>query len=468
MKTVKLSVFVIGVALSAAPIFNSAFAQDRNGQTSVMIELQTLRTEIAELRDLVERQQFEMQKLKRSVAKQNQGLSQPENGVRLQQYDNQSSLNPLPPTGGIDSVSQTEPIRQASQDPNSYSVGTGSQVQGRPNNGVESDYYSARGNSSNENSSVVGQPSYQNESAPANDYSQFERRPTDLSSSEVQASEYNDASNGLGDTSAPQVVEREITAAPIESTDYSDNGPEIVERSISTASGAVNAPVLSQDQPYNTQGQQIERSYGVDNGQPSEVTSHGSAAQTDIQAHGEQYENASPNLQTGRPILAVPVESVDKTVTPSNSGLSASVDAESVNANPVVASPAQFSEDDFYDRGFGLLKESKYDEAVNVFKEQIVQHPAGSLADDAHYWIAEAMFINRKPAEARPHLKSIINDFPQSARVPDAMLKSAYIEQEMGNLIEARILFQEIVSRHPSSNAAIAAKNRLSNLKIGQ
>lgn len=466
MKTVKLSVFVIGVALSAAPIFNSAFAQDRNGQTSVMIELQTLRTEIAELRDLVERQQFEMQKLKRSVAKQNQVLSQPENGVRSQQYGNQSSFNPLPTTGGVDSVNQTEPFRQASQDPNSYSVGSGSQVQGRPNNGVESDYYSASENSSNENSSVVGQSSYQNESAPANDYSQFER-PTDVASSEAQASEYSDASNGIGDASAPQVVEREITAAPIESTDYSDTGPEIVERSISTASGAVNAPVLSQDQPYNTQGQQIERSYGVDNGQPSEVTSHGSAAQTDIQAYGEQYENASPNpnLATGRPILAVPV---DKTVTPSNSGLSASVDAEGVNANPVVASPAQFSEDDFYDRGFGLLKESKYDEAVNVFKEQIVQHPAGSLADDAHYWIAEAMFINRKPAEARPHLKSIINDFPQSARVPDAMLKSAYIEQEMGNLIEARILFQEIVSRHPSSNAAIAAKNRLSNLKIGQ
>ena len=69
--------------------------------------------------------------------------------------------------------------------------------------------------------------------------------------------------------------------------------------------------------------------------------------------------------------------------------------------------------------------------------------------------------MSRKLDVAKVHLKAIIKDYPQSRRVPDAMLKTAYIEQSQGNQIEARILFQEIVNMHPQSDAAIAAKNQL-------
>jgi len=107
------------------------------------------------------------------------------------------------------------------------------------------------------------------------------------------------------------------------------------------------------------------------------------------------------------------------------------------------------------------MKQSKFDEAVTVFEEQLKAYPQGDSADDAHYWIAEAMYVNRNLDVAKTHLKTLIQDHPQSQRVPDAMLKTAYIEQQQGNQIEARILFQEIVNYHPKSDAAIAAKNRL-------
>ena len=134
--------------------------------------------------------------------------------------------------------------------------------------------------------------------------------------------------------------------------------------------------------------------------------------------------------------------------------------------SPVPASSTpSLSEDDYYDQGFEHLKQSKYDEAIDTFTQQVAAYPNGDLADDAHYWIAEAYFINRQPAQAKPHLRIIIDNYPTSPRLPDAMLKTAYIEQDTGNLIEARILLQEIVARHPSSNAAIAARNRLENLQ---
>jgi tol-pal system protein YbgF len=123
--------------------------------------------------------------------------------------------------------------------------------------------------------------------------------------------------------------------------------------------------------------------------------------------------------------------------------------------------PAAVSEEDYYAQGFELLKKSKYEEAAAIFELQLKAYPQGDLADDAHYWIAEAMHVSRKLDVAKVHLKAIISDYPQSRRVPDAMLKTAYIEQSQGNQIEARILFQEIVNMHPQSDAAIAAKNQL-------
>jgi len=125
---------------------------------------------------------------------------------------------------------------------------------------------------------------------------------------------------------------------------------------------------------------------------------------------------------------------------------------------------ATLSEQDYYQQGFDLLKQSKHDQAVSVFKQQINDYPNGELVDDAYYWIAESMYVNRSLDTSKQYFKTIIDKFAQSPRVPDAMLKTAYIEQEQGNQIEARILLQEIIQFHPRSNAAISAKNRLTDL----
>jgi len=53
----------------------------------------------------------------------------------------------------------------------------------------------------------------------------------------------------------------------------------------------------------------------------------------------------------------------------------------------------------------------------------------------------------------------------ESKHTEDAMLKLAYIEQEQGNIIESRILLQEIMQFHPKSDAALLAKNRLADIK---
>jgi len=99
-----------------------------------------------------------------------------------------------------------------------------------------------------------------------------------------------------------------------------------------------------------------------------------------------------------------------------------------------------------------------------IFQEQIASYPQGELVDDAYYWIAESKYVNRDLDGSKLNFSTIVDRYKQSPRLPDAMLKIAYIEQEQGNAIEARILLQEIIQFYPRSNAAISAKNRLSEL----
>ena len=130
-----------------------------------------------------------------------------------------------------------------------------------------------------------------------------------------------------------------------------------------------------------------------------------------------------------------------------------------------VPAVSSIPENDYYQQGFNFLKESKHDEAVNVFQQQIKAYPQGDLADDAYYWIAESLYVSQKIDLSKENFKAILNSYPKSERVPEAMLKLATIEKEQGNAIESRILLQEIIQFHPQSDAAISAKNKLSELK---
>jgi hypothetical protein len=55
MRRIKMYVMTVGVALSVAPIFNYAIAQQGNSSTQLMLQVQTMRQEIGELRDLIDR-----------------------------------------------------------------------------------------------------------------------------------------------------------------------------------------------------------------------------------------------------------------------------------------------------------------------------------------------------------------------------------------------------------------------------
>ena len=422
---------MFGVVLfSTAPLFSVTQAQ-QTSQTRTLLEIQQLRQEISELRDMIERQQYQIRKMQKaqSATGNNQAGAQglPNQNYSGQQYPSGSSIPP-----GTSSGTSIE-------DPNSqYSGSVGNLPQA-------SDSYPS--------GAAVPNYSYGSESAGSQTIDSQRANTTNTQGQPnvvggVQPYPSASNSNGIDPNINPNVVngveERVITAPPTGSN-TTGGYPPVEERTVG--------------------GVPVDRSAATGTTIGTATGSATGATDLPSQQYDAYSQQQSPQAIPNRPldrsaggVIAVPPPSNTANTARDDGGNTGAFGGQQASSQGISST---ISETDYYNQGFGLMKQSKFEEAVSIFEKQLETYPKGDSADDAHYWIAEAMYVSRDLPVAKKHLKTLIQDYPQSRRVPDAMLKTAYIEQQQGNQIEARILFQEIVNFHPKSDAAIAAKNRL-------
>ena len=412
MNLIKRVVLLVGVTLSVTPIFS--LAQSSN-DARLLSELQALRGEIAELRDMVERQQHELQKMKRAQQPVVPGNTP---------YDNTP--------GNIGSAPAAIP-NSGTANPSGYPVASAPEYQA-PSNG------DLTVPNAGQQPQLGSDPAYPN--ADEGFY-----RPLDepAISGEVSAAETN-------------VEERIITAPPLVQNSQADNYPPVEDRSIGGPAAAPNlgtAPSLNRPpQPSRVQTYPSNSGVGV-NTNPSVAASGTPVAGAAVR--GASVVAIPGAVNAGSP--AVNQQQRASTVQPT----------QAVQAAPpsqvATSAPSVLAEQEYYQQGFNLVRQGEFQDAINVFKQLIDQHPTGSLVGDAHYWIGESSFLDRDLDTSKQYFKAFMENYPQSARVPGAMLRTAYIEQEQGNQMEARILLNEIIQFYPSSDAVHAAKNRLAAIE---
>ena len=117
-----------------------------------------------------------------------------------------------------------------------------------------------------------------------------------------------------------------------------------------------------------------------------------------------------------------------------------------------------------YDKAFSLLKQSRYADAALEFETFLREHPSGGLNDDAWYWMAQARYVMREFETALNAYQTIANYFPESSRVPAALLKIGYIQYEMAAYPEARQTLSDLLERFPAHRVAVSAETRLKKM----
>lgn len=117
-----------------------------------------------------------------------------------------------------------------------------------------------------------------------------------------------------------------------------------------------------------------------------------------------------------------------------------------------------------YQAAFDLLKDAKYPEAINGFKQYLTTFPNSALADNAQYWLGEAHYVTKQYPDALRDFRTVVEKYPESRKIPDALLKIGYCNYELKNWAEARSALGQVVQRFGDTTAARLASQRLAKM----
>ena len=92
-------------------------------------------------------------------------------------------------------------------------------------------------------------------------------------------------------------------------------------------------------------------------------------------------------------------------------------------------------------------------------------YPDSELADNAQYWLAESHYVTKKYADALTAFQVVIDKYPRSRKVPDALLKIGYGNYELKRFDASRESLKRVQSEYPETTAARLAGQRLDRMQ---
>lgn len=118
-----------------------------------------------------------------------------------------------------------------------------------------------------------------------------------------------------------------------------------------------------------------------------------------------------------------------------------------------------------YEAALDQFRAANYAGAIAGFNGFLKAYPDSQLAANAQYWIGYSYYALKDYKTALAHQQKLVAAYPANAKVPDALLNIAANQIALDNLAGARKTLEDIVAKHPGTNAATLAARRLSALK---
>jgi tol-pal system protein YbgF len=154
------------------------------------------------------------------------------------------------------------------------------------------------------------------------------------------------------------------------------------------------------------------------------------------------------------------------TSTDSTTGTAASSSGAVVDTTQSAqSSTASKEEKAAYQAAFDTLKEGRYKKAKASFGSFLKKYPNSIYAGNAQYWSGEANYVTRNFQQGVIEFKRVVERYPTSSKVPDAMLKLGYTYYELKQYDEAKAILQELRKGFPKSAAFRLAGKRLDRMR---
>lgn len=118
-----------------------------------------------------------------------------------------------------------------------------------------------------------------------------------------------------------------------------------------------------------------------------------------------------------------------------------------------------------FEAALAVFRAGKFADAKTAFAGFIRQYPRSGYLPSARFWLGNAQYAAREYKEAIGNFKMLLSEAPGHARAPEAALSIANCQIELKETRTARKTLEDLLRDYPQSEAAVAAKERLSRLK---
>lgn len=128
--------------------------------------------------------------------------------------------------------------------------------------------------------------------------------------------------------------------------------------------------------------------------------------------------------------------------------------------------PNVVEEQQIYQTAYDLIKAKKYNDAIAALQKMLQKYPSGQFAANAHYWLGELYGLLNKNDQSAQEFSTVVKDYADSPKVPDAQLKVGLIYAGQFKWTEAKSAFKKVISQYPGTSSARLAAEQLKQIKL--
>lgn len=118
-----------------------------------------------------------------------------------------------------------------------------------------------------------------------------------------------------------------------------------------------------------------------------------------------------------------------------------------------------------FDAALAVFRKGDFAPAQAAFTDFLRRFPSSGYAPSALFWLGNAQYAVRDYAGAIASFRALLTRAPEHSRAPEAVLSIANCQIEMKDTRAARKTLEDLMKAYPQSEAAGAAKERLTRLR---
>jgi tol-pal system protein YbgF len=134
----------------------------------------------------------------------------------------------------------------------------------------------------------------------------------------------------------------------------------------------------------------------------------------------------------------------------------------SVDGKEFIADPTEARD---FEAALAIFRKGEFPQAQAAFADFIKRYPQSGFRPTALFWLGNAQYANRDYRGAIGNFRGLLAQAPDHPRAAEAVLSIANCQIELKDTAGARRTLDELIKAYPQSEAAVAARERLSKLR---